>query len=65
MYTHTARSLVMLVAIEAERAEHALEFAAEEGGGLAASGVAGALGAEEDAVGVWVGADWVRWWGDS
>ena len=31
----------------------ALELAAEEGSGLAAAGVAGALGAEEDEVLVW------------
>lgn len=34
----------------------ALEFAAEEGRGLAAAGVAGALGAEEDEVAVGAGA---------
>ena len=34
----------------------ALEFAAQEGGGLAAAGVAGFLGAEEDEVGVGAGA---------
>lgn len=45
---YSTRPLIVHVAVEAERAEMAFEFAAEEGCGLAAAGVAGFLGAEED-----------------
>lgn len=45
---HATGSLVVQVAVEAEGAEVALKFAAEQGRGLSASCVPGALGTEED-----------------
>lgn len=62
--SHAAWSVVVEVAVEAAGAEVAFEFSAEEGGGLAAAGVAGALGAEEDEVGVGVGAGGEEGWGE-
>lgn len=53
---HAARSLVVDVAVQAERLQVAREFAGEQRGGLSAAGVAGFLGAEEDEGEVWAGA---------
>lgn len=53
---HAPRPLVVCVPVQAERAQVALEFSAQEGRGLPAAGVAGALGAEEEEVSVGVGA---------
>ena len=50
IYPHAAGPLVLQVSIKAQGPEVALKFAAEEGRGLAAAGVAGALRAEEDEV---------------
>lgn len=60
VYAHASRSFVVEIAVEAEGAEMAFEFPAEEGRGLSAAGVAGALGAEEDEVlvGAGAGGEW-------
>lgn len=54
--SYSSRSLVVEVAVEAERTEVAFEFFAEEGSRLAAAGVAGLLAAEEDEIFVGTGA---------
>ena len=53
---HASRTLVVEVAIQAERAQVSLELFAEEGSRLAAAGVAGLLAAEENEVFVGTGA---------
>lgn len=52
---HPAGPVVVQVAVQAERLQMALELAPQEWRGLAAAGVAGFLGAEQDEVGVWAG----------
>jgi len=47
---NSARPFIVKVAVQAEWAQVTLEFAAEEGGGLTTSGVAGLLGAEKNEV---------------
>lgn len=50
VYAYAAGSFVVEITVEAQGPEMAFEFSAEEGRGLAAAGVAGALRAEEDEV---------------
>ena len=59
---HAAGSLVVEIAVQAQGPEVRFERASEERRGLAATGVAGSLGAEEDQVGVRAGAG-SRWSG--
>ncbi len=66
---HPARSLIVDVAVQAQGTEVTFEFAAKEGCGLAAAGVAGFLGAQEYQVGVRTGSGAkgggrVCWWWD-
>ena len=49
---HTAGTVIVEVAVQAKGTEVALELFAEERGGLAAAGVAGAVGTHEDEGGV-------------
>lgn len=62
---HSPGPLVPEVAVQSERPEVSLEFAAQEGRRLPAAGVARFLRAEEDEVAVWAGAGGEgRWEGE-
>lgn len=60
---HAPGPLIVEIAIEAQGAEMPTEFAQKEGRRLAATGVTGALAAEEDegAVGTGAGWEWGGW----
>lgn len=60
---HAARPGVIVVAVEAERAQVAFEFASDERSGDAAAGVAAVVRAEEDEVVAEAGARCQLVWG--